>query len=88
MFGGKDSVQLKGDEITLELRYFLHLLTLCWHFSKKPFPLFLEETGFSKENVLLQEPKAGVSHLTITLLVILLWFRLITTCPLLVSCLH
>jgi hypothetical protein len=62
VFGGKDSLLLKGPDITAELRYLLHLLTLCWHFSKKPFPLFLEETGYSKENVLLQEPKAGVSH--------------------------
>lgn len=69
VFGGEDSVQLKGNEITSELRDFLHLLTLCWHFSKKPFPLFLEETGLSQENVLLQKPKAGVSYSTLTLLV-------------------
>ncbi|KAJ1407074.1 Mono-/di-acylglycerol lipase, N-terminal [Sesbania bispinosa] len=60
VFGGKDSVQLKGSEITAELKYLLNLLTLCWHFSKKPFPLFLEETGYTEENVLLQEPKAGI----------------------------
>lgn len=60
VFGGEDSVQLKGSVVAAELKYLLDLLTLCWHFSKKPFPLFLEETGFSKENVLLQEPKAGV----------------------------
>ncbi|KAK7389674.1 hypothetical protein VNO78_24916 [Psophocarpus tetragonolobus] len=59
-FCGKDSVQLKGSEITTELKYFLNLLTLCWHFSKKPFPLFLEETGYSEENVLLREAKAGI----------------------------
>lgn len=63
VFGGEDSKQLKGSGIAAELRYLLNLLTLCWHFSKKPFPLFLEETGYSEENVLLQEPKAGVSHL-------------------------
>lgn len=62
VFGGVDSQQLKGPEIVAELKYLLNLLTLCWHFSKKPFPLFLEETGFSEENVLLQEPKAGVSY--------------------------
>jgi hypothetical protein len=62
VFGGKDSLLLEGPDITAELGYLLNLLTLCWHFSKKPFPLFLEETGYSKENVLLQEPKAGVSH--------------------------
>ena len=61
VFGNEDSSQLKGTEMISELKYLLHLLTLCWHFSKKPFPLFLEETGFSEENVLLQEPKAGVS---------------------------
>ena len=30
-FCGKDSVQLKGSEITVELKYLLNLLTLCWH---------------------------------------------------------
>jgi len=60
-FCGNDSVQLKGSEITAELKYLLKLLTLCWHFSKKPFPLFLEETGYDEENVLLREAKAGVS---------------------------
>ncbi|KAK7294464.1 hypothetical protein RJT34_17353 [Clitoria ternatea] len=60
VFCGKDSVQLKGPEITAELKYLLSLLTLCWHFSKKPFPLFLEETGYTEENVLLREPKAGI----------------------------
>ncbi|XP_021720438.1 uncharacterized protein LOC110688068 isoform X2 [Chenopodium quinoa] len=60
VFGGNDSVQLKGPEIAVELKYLLKLLTLCWHFSKKPFPLFLEETGYTLEDVLLQEPKAGI----------------------------
>ncbi|XP_027126152.1 uncharacterized protein LOC113768657 isoform X2 [Coffea eugenioides] len=69
VFGGNDSHQLKGPEITLELRHLLNLLTLCWHFSKKPFPLFLEETGFSQENVLLQEPKAGILKPAFTVLV-------------------
>ncbi|ESW07420.1 hypothetical protein PHAVU_010G128300 [Phaseolus vulgaris] len=59
-FCGNDSVQLKGSEITAELKYLLKLLTLCWHFSKKPFPLFLEETGYDEENVLLREAKAGI----------------------------
>lgn len=68
-FGGKDSLQLKGLEICAELKYLLNLLTLCWHFSKKPFPLFLEETGYSKEDVLLQEPKAGILKPAFTILV-------------------
>ncbi|OVA01403.1 Lipase [Macleaya cordata] len=69
VFGGKDSVQLKGSEIYVELRLLLRLLTLCWHFSKKPFPLFLEETGFSHGHVLLQEPKAGILKPAFTVLV-------------------
>ncbi|OMO70667.1 Lipase, class 3 [Corchorus capsularis] len=69
VFGGKDSVELKGPEITAELKYLLHLLTLCWHFSKKPFPLFLEETGYAEEDVLLQEPKAGILKPAFTVLI-------------------
>ncbi|XP_052183752.1 uncharacterized protein LOC127795860 isoform X2 [Diospyros lotus] len=68
VFGGKESLQIKGPEIIAELKYFLNLLTLCWHFSKKPFSLFLEETGYSKEDVLLQEPKAGILKPAFTIL--------------------
>lgn len=63
VFGGEESLQLKGPEVAAELKCFLNFLNFCWHFSKKPFALFLEETGYSKENVLLQEPKAGVSNI-------------------------
>ncbi|KAB2611131.1 hypothetical protein D8674_019163 [Pyrus ussuriensis x Pyrus communis] len=69
VFGGIDSQQLKGSQTIVELKYLLNLLTLCWHFSKKPFPLFLEETGYSEENVLLQEPKAGILKPAFTILV-------------------
>ncbi|KAI3997459.1 hypothetical protein MKX01_008066 [Papaver californicum] len=69
VFGGKYSIQLKGSEVLVELRLLVRLLTLCWHFSKKPFPLFLEETGFSQEDVLLQEPKAGILKPAFTVLV-------------------
>lgn len=69
VFGGKDSCQLKGAEIAAELSHLLNLLTLCWHFSKKAFHLFLEETGYSQENVLLQEPKAGILKPAFTILV-------------------
>ncbi|XP_018835048.1 uncharacterized protein LOC109001971 isoform X1 [Juglans regia] len=69
VFGGKDSLLLKGPDIAAELRYLLNLLTLCWHFSKKPFPVFLEETGYSKESVILQEPKAGILKPAFTILV-------------------
>lgn len=69
VFGGKDSVQLKGPDIVTELKYLLNLLTLCWHFSKKPFPLFLAETGYAEGDVLLQEPKAGILKPAFTVLV-------------------
>ncbi|CAK9179860.1 unnamed protein product [Ilex paraguariensis] len=69
IFGAKDSLQLKGPEMAAELRYLLNLLTLCWHFSKKPFEVFLEETGYPQENVLLQEPKAGILKPAFTILI-------------------
>ena len=62
IYAGNDSVELKGAEVIADLKYLLNLLTLCWHFSKKPFPLFLEATGYTTEDVLMQEPKAGVSE--------------------------
>ncbi|XP_057797105.1 uncharacterized protein LOC131013107 [Salvia miltiorrhiza] len=68
-FGGSDSIRLKGPEIAADLRYLLNLLTLCWHFSKKPFPKFLEETGYSQEDVILQEPKAGILKPAFTVLI-------------------
>ncbi|KAE8715094.1 linoleate 13S-lipoxygenase 3-1 [Hibiscus syriacus] len=69
VFGGKDSTELKGPDITAELKFLLNLLTLCWHFSKKPFSLFLEETGYVEDDVLLQEPKAGILKPAFTILV-------------------
>ncbi|KAI3521354.1 hypothetical protein L1887_10817 [Cichorium endivia] len=69
VFGGDESLQLTGPEIVSELKYLLDLLTLCWHFSKKTFPMFLEETGFSPEDVLIQEPKAGILKPAFTILI-------------------
>jgi len=60
VYAGSDSVQLKGDEIIVELYELLRLLTLCMLFSKKPFPVFLDSAGFSLDDVLIQKPKAGV----------------------------
>lgn len=69
IYAGDNCLQLKGQKITSELTYLLNLLTLCWHFSKKPFPLFLEATGFSLKDVLLQEPKAGILKPAFTILI-------------------
>ncbi|XP_031497086.1 uncharacterized protein LOC116262125 [Nymphaea colorata] len=60
IYAGSDSVELQGPGLKDDLIYLLKLLTLCMHFSKKPFPLFLEVTGYGQEDVLLQEPKAGL----------------------------
>ncbi|KAI3961129.1 hypothetical protein MKX01_035715 [Papaver californicum] len=68
VYAGNSSVQLKGPEIIVELVYFLRLLTLCMLFSKKPFPVFLESGGYSQEDVLLQEPKAGLLKPAFTIL--------------------
>ncbi|PUZ77924.1 hypothetical protein GQ55_1G412300 [Panicum hallii var. hallii] len=68
IYAGNDSVELKGAEVIADLKYHLNLLTLCWHFSKKPFPWFLEATGYSAEDVLMQEPKAGILKPAFTIL--------------------
>lgn len=68
IYAGDDSVELKGAPVIADLKYLLNLLTLCWHFSKKPFPLFLEATGYSAEVVLMQEPKAGILKPAFTIL--------------------
>ncbi|KAJ1281315.1 hypothetical protein BS78_04G296800 [Paspalum vaginatum] len=68
IYAGNESVELKGAEVIADLKYLLNLLTLCWHFSKKPFPLFLEATGYSAEDVLMQEPKAGILKPAFTIL--------------------
>ncbi|KAG6756923.1 hypothetical protein POTOM_037222 [Populus tomentosa] len=62
VYAGGNSVQLKGPDIIAEMYDLLRLLTLCMYFSKKPFPIFLELAGFSKEDVLIQKPKAGVAQ--------------------------
>ncbi|ONK61618.1 uncharacterized protein A4U43_C08F31830 [Asparagus officinalis] len=59
-FAANDCVQLKGPEIMSELIDLLRLLTFCRLFSKQPFLVFLDSAGFSKEDVLIQEPKAGI----------------------------
>ncbi|PKA65714.1 sn1-specific diacylglycerol lipase [Apostasia shenzhenica] len=69
IYAGDECIQLKGQKITAELRDLLNLLTMCWHFSKKPFPLFLEVTCYSYEDVLLQEPKAGILKPAFTILI-------------------
>ncbi|KAJ3699140.1 hypothetical protein LUZ61_002845 [Rhynchospora tenuis] len=60
IYAGNESIELGGVTVIEELKYLLNLLILCWHFSKKPFPLFLEATGYSSDDVILQEPKAGI----------------------------
>eukprot|EP01018_Ginkgo_biloba_P028079 Gb_32852 [translate_table: standard] len=69
VYAGNGSQQLTGPGILAELKDLLNLLTMCIHFSKKPFPLFLEATGYSQEHVLLQEPKAGLLKPAFTILV-------------------
>ncbi|KAH9305490.1 hypothetical protein KI387_009894 [Taxus chinensis] len=69
VYAGSDSKQLMGPIIVAELKDLLNLLTMCIHFSKKPFLLFLEATSYSKEHVLLQEPKAGILKPAFTILI-------------------
>ncbi|OIW13727.1 hypothetical protein TanjilG_17906 [Lupinus angustifolius] len=56
VYAGSECVQLKGDEIVVELYELLRLLTLCMIFSKKPFSVFLDSAGFSVGYVLSSFP--------------------------------
>ncbi|XP_008795800.2 uncharacterized protein LOC103711439 [Phoenix dactylifera] len=67
-YAGGNCVQLKGPEIMAELIHLLRLLNLCILFSKKSFPVFLESASYALEDVLLQEPKAGLLKPAFTIL--------------------
>ncbi|KAF8724377.1 hypothetical protein HU200_021409 [Digitaria exilis] len=60
VYAGSNCIELKGPEIMEELIVLRRLIDLCFIFSKKPFPVFRELAGFSQEDVLIEEPKAGI----------------------------
>ena len=61
VYARSNCIELKGHEIMEEMIVLRRLIDMCFLFSKKPFPVFLELAGFSQEDVLIEEPKAGVS---------------------------
>ncbi|KAH7307334.1 hypothetical protein KP509_22G054800 [Ceratopteris richardii] len=67
-YAGEGNIELRGRDIVAEVKELLILITACIHFSKKPFPQFLELAGYSLESVLLQEPKAGLLKPAFTIL--------------------
>lgn len=67
VYAGSNCIELKGCEIMVDLINMLRLLNLCFLFSKKPYAVLLESTGYTEEDVLLKEPKAGVSKYQNTL---------------------
>ncbi|XP_074338260.1 uncharacterized protein LOC141676504 isoform X1 [Apium graveolens] len=68
VYAGDDCVQLKGPDIIADMKRYLSLLKCCILFSKKPFPVFLESAGYTQEDVLLREPKAGILRPAFTIL--------------------
>ncbi|KAL2534682.1 Mono-/di-acylglycerol lipase [Abeliophyllum distichum] len=68
VYAGENCGRLKGPEIIDQLYHYLKLLTFCYLFSKKPFPIFLESAGYSEADVLLQKPKAGLLKPAFTIL--------------------
>lgn len=68
VYAGEGNQELRGPDVIVELKELLILITACIHFSKKPFPQFLEATGYSLDCVLLQEPKAGLLKPAFTIL--------------------
>ena len=61
VFAADETQELQGPLVLAEMKELLRLLTVCMHFSKKTFPAFLEATGFTRDQVLLEEGRAGVS---------------------------
>ncbi|KAI5065303.1 hypothetical protein GOP47_0019998 [Adiantum capillus-veneris] len=67
-YAGEGNQELRGPDVVEELKELLILITACIHFSKKPFPQFLEASGYTLDCVLLQEPKAGLLKPAFTIL--------------------
>lgn len=62
VYVGDENEQLGGPGLLMEMKELLRLLTVCMHFSKKTYPKFLEATGFTRDQVILEEGRAGVSY--------------------------
>lgn len=69
VFAADESKQLHGPAVLADMKELLRLLTVCIHFSKKTFPQFLEVTGFTRDQVLLEEGRAGLLKPAFTVLV-------------------
>ncbi|MCO5610441.1 hypothetical protein L7F22_064679 [Adiantum nelumboides] len=67
-YAGEGNQELRGPDVLLEVKELLILISACIHFSKKPFPQFLEAIGYTLDCVLLQEPKAGLLKPAFTIL--------------------
>lgn len=61
VFAGSGCIELKGHGVLVDLIHMFRLLTLCFLFSKKPFPVLMESAGYTEEDILLKGPKSGVS---------------------------
>ncbi|KAJ8466150.1 hypothetical protein OPV22_028702 [Ensete ventricosum] len=68
VYAGSNCIELKGCEIMVDLIHMLRLLNLCFLFSKKPYAVLLESTGYTEHDVLLKEPKAGLLKPAFTIL--------------------
>ncbi|WOL15817.1 hypothetical protein Cni_G24598 [Canna indica] len=68
VYAGCNCLELKGCEIMVQLTHMLRLLTLCFLFSKKPYPVLLETAGYTEEDVLFKRTNAGLLKPAFTIL--------------------
>lgn len=68
VFAGSNCIELKGCGIMVDLIHMLRLLNLCFLFSKKPYAVLLESAGYTEDDVLHKEPKAGLLKPAFTIL--------------------
>ena len=65
IYAGEGSTRLRDSETVVLLMELQRLIHRCYLFSKKSWAVFLRETGYLPEHVILRSIRAGVSKRTV-----------------------